>query len=112
MSLVTSTSAAPSPGMIATIMVGVLAFSAFLAWMAGWEGSRAYRFGGRMEQEPRYARRHLLRRGMMYVGCMVLFIVLVATGREPKKALIVLPIGVALAWTSFRAAFRVKVPPA
>gem|GEM_PF-3403855 len=111
MSLVTTTSAAPSPGMIATIIVGVLAFSAFLAWMAWWKGSRAYQSAVRAEQDPRYLRRRLFRRGMMCVGCTVLFIALVATGREPKKGLIALPIGVALAWTSFRAAFRVKVPP-
>jgi len=111
MSLVTETSSAASPRMIATIIVGVLAFSAFLAWMAWWNGKRAYRFAVRMERDPQHARRRLLRRGMIYVGCTLLLVVLVATGREPKQGLIALPIGVAFAWTSFRAAFRVKVPP-
>ncbi len=112
MSLVTTTSAAANPGMIATILVGVLAFSAFLAWMAWWQGSRAYKFAVRLEQDPRYLRRRLFRRGMIYVGCTVLLIVFVATGEEPKESLLIAPIGIAFAWFKFKAAFRVKVPPA
>lgn len=111
MSMVTTTSAVPSPTMIAEIIVGVLAFSAFLGCMAWWKGSRVYRTAVRMEQDPRYLRRRFIRRGMMYVGCTVLFIVLVATGKEPKESLIALPIGVLFIWMYFRTASRVKVPP-
>ncbi len=107
MSLLTTTSAAPSPGMIATIIVVVLASSAFLGWMA-W---RVFKSAERAERDPRYLHRRLLAMGMLYIGCALFAIAQVATGREPIKSLIGLPIGVMFIWMYLRAAIRVKVPP-
>ena len=78
--------------------------------MMWWRGERAYRSAVRAERDPRYLRRRLLRRGMIYVACAVLAIVLVATGKEAKELLFGLPIGVAFAWYYLRSALRVKVP--
>jgi hypothetical protein len=49
--------------------------------------------------------------GVLYTGCAVFAIARVATGREPIKSLIGLPIGALFIWFYLRPAFRVKVPP-
>ena len=107
MSLVVPTSTAPSPGMIVTIIVGVLAFSALLGFGA-W---RIFKSAERAEQDPRYLRRRLLRLGLIYVGCALFGIEEVLTGREPVQSLIGLPIGALLAWFYLSSAFRMKIPP-
>src|ERR1700687_1713572 len=108
MSLVTTASAVLNPGMMATIITGVLALSAFLGWGA-WRGCKS---AERAERDPRYLRRNLLWLGLIYVGGAVYGIVEVVTGREPIKSLIGLPVGALLAWFCLRTAIRVKVPPA
>jgi hypothetical protein len=61
--------------MIATIIAGVLAFSAFLGWGA-W---RFCKSAERAERDPRYLRRNLLRLGLIYLGCGIYGIVEVVT---------------------------------
>jgi threonine/homoserine/homoserine lactone efflux protein len=100
-------SAVARPGMIATIIVAVLASSAFLGWMA-WQ---VFKSAERAERDPRYLRRRLLSMAMLYIGCAVFAIAQVATGKEPIKSLIGLPIGVMFIWMYLRAAIRVKAPP-
>jgi hypothetical protein len=85
-----------------------LALSGFIGWMA-W---RVFKSAERAERDPRYLRRRLLEMGMLYIGCAIFAIANVATGREPIKSLIGLPIGVLFIWMYLRAAIRVKVPPA
>ena len=106
MSFVVPNSAAPSPGMIVTIIVGVLAFSALLGWGA-W---RIFKSAERAEQDPRHLRRNLLRLGLIYIGCALYGIAEVVTGKQPVESLVGLPIGALLAWFYLRAAFRVKIP--
>jgi uncharacterized membrane protein len=108
MSPVTTPPAAVSPVMIAAVILGVLAFSAFLGWGA-W---RVFKSAERAERDPRYLRRRLVLLGLLYVGSAVYGIEQVVTGREPLQSLIGLPIGALLAWFYLRAAFRVKIPPA
>jgi len=110
MILVTINSAALSPRMIVTIIVGVLAFCAFLGCVTWWMGRQVYQSAERAEQDPRYLRRSLFRRGMVCVGCIVLLIALAATGGV--RHLLAIPVCLAFAWWYFRAAYRVKVPPA
>ncbi len=107
MNLGTTTSSAPSSGIIAAIIVGVLALSAFLGWGA-W---RTCMSAERAERDPRYRRRILLLLGVVYVGGAVYGIAEVVTGREPIQSLIGLPVGALLAWFYLRTAFRVNVPP-
>ena len=107
MSVGTTTSAAVSPEVIAAIIVVVLALSAFIGWVA-W---RVFKSAERAERDPRYLRRRLLGMGILYIGCAIYAIANVATGREPIKSLIGLPIGVLFIWMYLRAAIRVKVPP-
>ena len=102
-----ATSAAETPGMIAAMIVGVLAFSTALAW-GMW---RMFRRVERAERDPRYLRRLLMRGALLYACAALLGITLVATGSEPKESLVGLPIAALFIWTYFRAAMRVKVPP-
>jgi len=108
MSLATAPPESASPVMIATVIVGVIAFTAFLAWMM-W---RACKSAERAERDPRYLRRRFIRWGMLYVAVVGINIVDVATGKQPKMMLIGLPITMLIAWMFFRAATRVKIPPA
>jgi hypothetical protein len=108
MSLVASAFAVPSLGTITTIILGVLALSAFLGWGA-W---RVYKSAERAERDPRYLRRSLLLLGLIYVGGAVYGIEEVITGSAPIQSLVGLPIGAFFAWFYLRTAFRVKVPPA
>ena len=106
MSFVTMPSAAVRPGTIATIIVGVLMCSAFLAW-GTWRFSKS---AERAERDPRFRRRVLLRGGLLYAVCAVYSIAQVAIGDLPIQSLIGLPIGAALAWFYIRSALRVKIP--
>ena len=94
--------------MIATIIVGVLAVSAFLAWGA-W---RVCKSTERAERDPRYRRRVLLRGGLFYVVCVVFLIAQAGTIDQLIRIIAGLPIGAALTWFYIRSALRVKVPPA
>src|SRR5215469_15636776 len=80
---------AHSPGlMIALVIAAVTVSSVFLAvgmWGAWKEAERA-------EGDARHQRRILLRLGLLYVGCAVLGIAVVLSGREPKESLFGLPI--------------------
>jgi CDP-diglyceride synthetase len=107
MSVATTAYAVPGPGTIATMIVIVLASSAFLGWMA-W---RVHKSAERAEREPLYLRRFLLGMSLLYGGGAALAVAKVATGREPMKTLIGLPIGVLFIWVYLSAALRVKVPP-
>jgi hypothetical protein len=102
----TALAVAPA-GMIAATIFGVLGLSALLAW-GMWRMSRNVE---RAERDPRYLRRVLLRGGLVYACGAVIGTVLVLTGKEPKEALIGLPIAALLCWTYIRAAIRLKVPP-
>jgi hypothetical protein len=99
---------AASLGMIATVIVGVLVSTAFLAWMM-W---RACKLAERAERDLRYLRRRFIRWGMLYVVVVVINIIDVATGKQPEIMLIGLLITMGIAWMFFRAATRVKIPPA
>jgi len=94
--------------MIASVIVGVLAVSALLAW-AMW---RACKTAERAERDPRFLRRILLGFGLLYIASAVYDVAEVIAGKEPLQSLIGLPIGAALAWLFLKAALRVKVPPA
>ena len=94
-------------GTIAAVIIGVLGFSAVLAW-GMW---RTFRRVERAERDPRYLRRLLMRGGLLYACAAVIGTVLVVTGSEPKESLIGLPIAALLMWMFFRAAIRVKAPP-
>jgi hypothetical protein len=111
MSVITATSATTGPGTIAVIIIGVLAFSAALTGYLAWIGQRAMQSAERAEREPRYKRRRLLWKGMTYLACTLLALTLNITGREPKKLLLPLPLGVAFAWFYLSAAIRIKIPP-
>jgi hypothetical protein len=108
MSLVTATSQATSPGMIAIVIVAVLSFSAFLAYMM-W---RVCRSAERAERDQKFLRRRLIRSGMLYVFALAIGIVEVVTGREPAMLLLGLPIAGLIAWGFFRKALKIKIPPA
>jgi uncharacterized membrane protein YvlD (DUF360 family) len=63
-------------------------------------------------EDPKYRRRLLIRFGTMYVAAAVIGIVLVAIGQEPILSLVGLPVVALLAWSFFRRAAKVNVPPA
>jgi len=65
----------------------------------------------RAERDPKYLRHRLIRWGTLYVAVVVIALVEVATGKEPKVLLIGLPITMLIAWRFFRAATKVKLPP-
>jgi hypothetical protein len=108
MSIVTAPSEAASPGTIATVIVAVLSFSAFLAYMM-W---RVCRSAEGAERDPKFLRRRLIRWGMLYVFTLVIGIVEVATGKEPAVLLLGLPITALIAWSFFRKAMKIRIPPA
>jgi hypothetical protein len=96
-----------TPTMIATVIVGVLVSTAFLAltmWLVCRSAERA-------ERDLKYRRRTLLFVAMLYGGFAAFGIVSVATGEEPISSLIGLPIAAAFVWAYLRAARKVKVPP-
>ena len=95
------------PGMVATIIIGVLAVTAIFGWMM-W---RAFRMVERAERDPRYLRRLLLVLPTLYACSTCYAMVQVLTGKEPPQALIGLPIVVVISWVYVRAALRVNVPP-
>ncbi len=91
--------------MIVNIIFGLLA-----ALLVGWILWRTVRSIQRAELDPIY-RRRLIRFGMMYVAAGVIGVVLVATRQEPVGTLVGLPVVGWLAWSLFRAANRLKIPP-
>jgi len=103
-----ATNVAASPGMIATVIVVVLAACAFFGWMA-W---RVCKSADRAEQDPRYRRRLLLRGALLYGFCAVYGIEEVITGKQPVQNLFFIIIPAALIWLFVRAASGVKIPPA
>jgi CDP-diglyceride synthetase len=104
MSLVRST---VPVGMIATVILGVSAVTAFFAWTM-W---RAFRMVERAERDPKYLRRLLLVLPVLYACSTVFGVFEVATGREPIQALAGLLIVVVISWVYVRMALKVKVPP-
>jgi hypothetical protein len=107
MNLVSTASPSISPGTLLTIILGILGFSAFLAWIM-WS---AFRQVEREERDPRYLRRRLVRWAYFYSAAALIAIVLVVTGKEPKEALIGLPMAALLIWTFWRSARSAKVSP-
>jgi hypothetical protein len=105
--MVMATSAESPVGTIATVIVGVTAFTVFMVWM----GLRLSRSVERFERDPRYLRRTLMRGALLYACSVLLGVVLVVSGREPKETLYGLPVVALIIWTLLRAATRVKVPP-
>jgi hypothetical protein len=108
MSLVATNSTAASPMLIVTVIVSVLAVSAFFG-VAAW---RLYKTAERAEQEPRYRRRHLLRGALLYAFCAVYGIERVISGNAPIQSLFGLIIPAGLIWFYIKEATRVKLPPA
>jgi len=94
--------------MIALVIAAVTLSTVFLA-VAMWG---AWKEAEHAEGDARHRRRILLRLGLLYVGCAILGIAEVLSGREPKESLFGLPIAAILAWAYLRAGIRVKVPPA
>jgi hypothetical protein len=96
-----------SPAAIATVIVGVLVASGFLAWMM-W---RSFRSVERMERDPRYLRRWLIWLVTIYVLGAVFAVSSVITGKQPIQSLAGLPVVLLLAWLYLRSALKVNVPP-
>jgi uncharacterized membrane protein YvlD (DUF360 family) len=92
--------------MITNTIFGILA-----ALLVGWMLWHFVRSVERSQVDPIYRRRRLIRFGIMYVVSAVIGIVLVVTRQEPVLTLVGLPVVAWLAWSLFRAASRVKVPP-
>jgi uncharacterized membrane protein YvlD (DUF360 family) len=92
--------------MITNALFGTLA-----ALLVGWMLWRFVRSVNRAAVDPIYRRRRLIRFGMLYVVAGVIGIVLVVTRQEPVLALAGLPVVAWLAWSLFRAASQIKVPP-
>jgi hypothetical protein len=103
MSIVAAPSRMAVPQMIAIIIVGILAFSAIIGWMA-------WRFI-KLRENPKSVRRNLILLGILYVLCDVIAIVDVARGKEPLQMLIGVPISLAIAWWYLRTAGRIQLPP-
>ena len=93
--------------LIAIIIVGVLALSAFIGWMA-W---RFLKSAEKTLADPRRLRRGLILAGAFYACAAINGIVQVARGRMPLLSLLGLPIGLAFIWLYLRAASRIQVPP-
>jgi hypothetical protein len=90
-----------------TIVIGALAIPVILTWML-W---RMWRSFERSERDPGYRQRRVIGLATLYVASAVFGIVQVAIGKEPKEVLVGLPVVALLAWSLFRIAKRVKVPP-
>ena len=86
-------------------------FGILAAVLVGWMLWRFVRSVNRAAADPLYRRRRLIRFGMVYVFAGVIGIVLVVTRQGPALALVGLPVVAWLAWSFFRAASQIKVPP-
>lgn len=102
-------SAENNPSLMIALIVGAVTISSVVLIAAGWS---AWKETERAESDARYRRRMLLRMALLYVACAVLGIAEVISGRAPKERLLGLPIAAFLAWAWWKAATRVKVPPA
>lgn len=98
-----------NPWLTIALIVGAVTISSAVVVAAGWS---AWKETERAETEARYRRRMLLRMALLYVACAVLGIAEVISGRAPKESLLGLPIAAFLAWVLWKAATRVKIPPA
>ncbi len=97
-----STSAA-----IATVIIGVLAATGVMGWLM-W---RLFRSAERMERDPKYLRRRLVRGAMIYIFGVLFGMIEIARGELPIQALIGLPISLFMIWVSLRAASKAKISP-
>ena len=103
----TNTGSSLSSGEIAGIIIGVLAFTAFLigALMVGARSAE------RAQRDPRYARRWLFLLGGFYLLSAVIVVTDVVTGKTPPLSLVGLPVTGFVAWWLLRVALRMKIPP-
>ena len=108
MSLLSTTSAAPSLALIVTVIVTVMAVSALFGWMA----SEVCQSADRAERDARYQRRLLLRGALLYAFCAAFGIEEVVSGNAPVQSLFGLIVPAGLIWFYIKSASRVKVPPA
>lgn len=98
-----------SPWLMIALIVGAGTISSAVLIAVGWS---AWKETERAESDARYRRRVLLRMALLYVACAVFGIAEVIAGRAPKESLLGMPIAAFLAWAWWKAATRVKVPPA
>lgn len=97
------------PGFIAAVILGVAAFSAFLAFLA-WGVFKSAEIA---ERDPRYLRRRLLWFGLLYAFGAVYGITQLITVKQKGPTLVGLglAVGGSFAWFYLKAAANVKVPP-
>jgi cell division protein FtsW (lipid II flippase) len=96
-----------TPAAIATVIIGVFVATAVMGWLM-W---RLFRSAERMERDPKYRRRRLIRGAMIYVFGALFGMIQVARGELPIQALIGLPISLFMIWVILRTASKVKIPP-
>ncbi|MGB0104239.1 MAG: hypothetical protein WBC30_17915 [Candidatus Sulfotelmatobacter sp.] len=96
-----------TPATIATVIVGVLVATAVMGWLM-WQ---LFRSTERMERDPKYLRRRLIRGAMIYVFGALFGMIEIARGELPIQALIGLPISLFMIWVILRTASKVKIPP-
>ena len=92
---------------IATVIIGVLVATAVMGWLM-W---RLFRSAERMERDPKYLRRRLIRGAMIYVAGALAGMIEIARRELPIQALIGLPISLFMIWVLLRTASKVKIPP-
>lgn len=92
---------------IAGIIVGVLAFTAFLIGVL----VVAARSAERAERDLRYVRHWLFLFGALYVFAAVVGVTDVGSGKSPPLSLVGLPVAGFLAWWFLRIALRMRVLP-
>ncbi|MFY9948626.1 MAG: hypothetical protein WA261_00770 [Candidatus Sulfotelmatobacter sp.] len=92
---------------IATVIIGVLVATAVMGWLM-W---RLFRSAERMERDPKYLRRRLIRGAMIYVAGALVGMIEIARRELPIQALIGLPISLFMIWVLLRTASKVKIPP-
>jgi cell division protein FtsW (lipid II flippase) len=96
-----------TPAAIATVIIGVFVATAVMGWLM-W---RLFRSAERMERDPKYRRRRLIRGAMIYVFGALFGMIQVARGELPIQALMGLPISLFMIWVILRTASKVKIPP-
>lgn len=96
-----------TPATIATVIIGVLVATAVMGWLM-W---RLFRSAERMERNPKYLRRRLIRGAMIYLFGALFGMIEIARGELPIQALIGLPISLFMIWVILRTASKVKIPP-
>ena len=96
-----------TPATIATVIIGVLVATAVMGCLM-W---RLFRSAERMERDPKYLRRRLIRGAMIYGFGALFGLVEIVRGELPIQALIGLPISLFMIWVILRTASKVKIPP-